>query len=190
MSSERATTKVARQSQSGTAAVLVAVLVGAAVAILLGTFAKVHDPKFFSVNVAGFSSPTAVKSWLATLAVVLAVGQLISALVMYGKLGVKAPSWIGVAHVWSGRIAVLASVPVAVHCLYALGFQDYDSRVLYHSLFGCFFYGAFVAKMLLLSRKSLPGWAIPIGGGLVFAGLVGVWATSALWFFQNNGLQF
>ena len=59
---------------------------------------------------------------------------------------------IGTAHVWSGRLAVLVSVPVAVHCLYALGFQSYDNRVLFHSLFGCFFYGAFVTKMVLLTR--------------------------------------
>ncbi len=159
-------------------------------AVALGVYGKMHDPQFFSINVAGFSSPTAVKAWLATLAVTLAVVQLISALAMYGKLGVAAPSWTGVVHVWSGRLAVLASVPVAVHCLFALGYQDYETRVALHSLFGCFFYGAFTAKMLLLSRKGLPGWVIPIAGGLVFLALVAVWWTSALWFFQTSGLKF
>ncbi|MDT5108216.1 MAG: hypothetical protein QOE20_106 [Mycobacterium sp.] len=44
--------------------------------------------------------------------------QLLSALIMYGRIpGVGAPSWIGPVHVWSGRLAVLVSVPVAVHCL-------------------------------------------------------------------------
>ena len=65
------------------------------------------------------------------------------------------------AHVWSGRLAVLTSVPVAVHCLYALGFQATDTRVLFHSLFGCFFYGAFAAKMLLLTRRGLPAVGHP-----------------------------
>ncbi|MET7772852.1 DUF6529 family protein [Nocardia sp. NPDC005366] len=168
-----------------------AVLIGAAVAISLGVYAKAHDPRFFSINVAGFSSPVAVKSWLATLAAALAVFQFGSALAMYGKIpGVAAPRWIGPAHVWSGRLAVVASVPVAVHCLYALGFQDYEPRVLWHSLLGCFFYGAFVTKMLLLTRKGLPGWALPVAGGLVLTGLIGIWLTSALWFFQNNGLIF
>jgi hypothetical protein len=151
----------------------------------------VHEPQFFSVSVAGFSSGTAVKSWLATVAVALALFQLASAFAMYRLVpGGRAPSWIGAAHVWSGRLAVLASVPVAVHCLYALGFQSSDNRVLFHSLFGCFFYGAFVTKMVLLTRNGLRGWVIPVAGGLVFFGLVYVWLTSALWFFQTNGVVF
>jgi hypothetical protein len=168
----------------------VAVLIGSCVAVGLGVFGKVHDPQFFSINVAGFSSGIAVKTWMATLAIVLALFQFGSAFAMYGLLGGPAPAWMSTAHVWSGRLAVLASVPVAVHCLYALGFEATDTRVLFHSLFGCFFYGAFVTKMLLLTRKGLPAWVIPIAGGLVFFGLVFAWLTSALWFFQTSGVTF
>jgi hypothetical protein len=183
-------TQAVRAPGSGVA-VLVAVALGAIVAVGLGVFGRLHEPQFFSISVAGFSSGTAVKSWLATLAVTLALFQLASAFAMYRLIpGGRAPSWIGAAHVWSGRLAVLASVPVAVHCLYALGFQSSDSRVLFHSLFGCFFYGAFVTKMVLLTRKGLGGWVIPIAGGLVFFGLVYVWLTSALWFFQTTGITF
>ena len=49
---------------------------------------------------------------------------------------------------------------------------------------------AFVTKMVLLTRKGLRGWVIPVVGGLVFFGLVYVWLTSALWFFQTNGVTF
>ena len=43
--------------------------------------------------------------------------------------------------------------------------------VLIHSALGCFFYGAFVAKMLSLTwRESMPRWAVPILGGTVFLG--------------------
>ncbi|WP_280429926.1 DUF6529 family protein [Nocardia brasiliensis] len=189
MSAEQETAPL-RGPQAGAAAIAVAVLVGAAVTVLLGVYGKTHEPSAFSVNVAGFSGPQAVKAWLATVAFVLALGQFVSALAMYGKLPGRTPSWIGTAHVWSGRLAVLVSVPVAVHCLYALGFQHYDTRVLWHSLLGCFFYGAFVAKMLLLTRKGLPGWVIPAAGGLVLTGLTGLWLTSSLWFFQHNGLTF
>jgi len=178
------------ETRSGGVGAAIAVVIGACVAVGLGVFGKVHDPQFFSINVAGFSSGVAVKTWLATLAVVLALFQFGSAFAMYGLLGGRAPGWISTAHVWSGRLAVLASVPVAVHCLYALGFQATDSRVLFHSLFGCFFYGAFVTKMLLLTRKGLPAWVIPIAGGLVFFGLVFIWLTSALWFFQTSGITF
>jgi hypothetical protein len=188
--SDTATRPVATTS-GGTVATLVTVLFGAAVAVGLGAFGRVHEPQFFSVSVAGFTSGAAVKSWLATLAVTLAVFQLISAFAMYRLTpGGRAPSWIATAHVWSGRLAVLASVPVAVHCLYALGFQSGDTRVFFHSLFGCFFYGVFVTKMMLLTRKGLRPWVIPIAGGLLFFVLVYVWLTSALWFFQTTGLTF
>jgi hypothetical protein len=104
----------------GGVAALIAVALGALVAFALGVFGKVHEPQFFSVSVSGFSSGTAVKAWLATLAVVLALFQVVSAFAMYRLIpGGNAPSWIGTAHVWSGRLAVLVSVPVAVHCLYA-----------------------------------------------------------------------
>ena len=92
-------------------------------------------------------------------------------------------------HRWSGRAAVVVSLPVAAHCLYALGFQAYDTRVLVHSLFGCFFYGIFVFKMLSLSRDHRPGWLVPVLGGAVFTGLTGLWLTSALWFFTEYGVS-
>jgi hypothetical protein len=184
-------TLVGRRHSTGGVALLLTVLAGSAVAVGLGAFGAVHEPRFFAINVAGFSSGTAVKVWTATLSMALALFQFGSAFAMYGLLSRdRVPSWMSVAHVWSGRLAVLASVPVAVHCLYALGFQSTDTRVLFHSLFGCFFYGVFVTKMLLLTRQGLRPWVIPIAGGLVFFVLVFVWLTSALWFFQTSGLTF
>jgi hypothetical protein len=189
--SDTAPTQLAPVPRHGSVGAAIAVVIGSLTAVSFGVFGALHEPQFFSVSVAGFSSGTAVKSWLATLAVALALFQLASAFAMYRLIPRgKTPAWIGTAHVWSGRLAVLASVPVAVHCLYALGFQSSDSRVLFHSLFGCFFYGAFVTKMLLLTRKGLRPWVIPIVGGLVFFGLVYVWLTSALWFFQTSGQTF
>jgi hypothetical protein len=177
-------------SRGGTP-IAVALMTGSLIAVSLGVFGKVHDPQFFSINVAGFSSGAAVKTWMATLAVGLAVFQFASAFAMYGLFPRgRIPSWMSRAHVWSGRLAVLTSVPVAVHCLYALGFQATDTRVLFHSLFGCFFYGAFAAKMLLLTRRGLPAWVIPIVGGLVFFVLVFIWLTSSFWFFQTSGVTF
>jgi hypothetical protein len=96
---------------------------------------------------------------------------------------------VSAVHRWSGRAAVVVSLPVAAHCLYALGFQGYDTRVLAHSLLGCFFYGIFVCKMLALSREHRPGWLVPVLGGAVFTGLTGLWLTSALWFFTENGVS-
>lgn len=169
-------------------ALLLIIVVGGGVALALGVYGRLHEPTGFALNIAGFSGPLAVKSWLTTGAFLLAAVQLLSALKMEGKLrGGIAPSWIRPLHRWSGRLAVLLTVPVAVHCLYALGFQSGTPRVLFHSLLGCFFYGAFTAKMLLLTRRGMPGWSIPLIGGLVFTALFGLWLTSSLWFFATIG---
>ena len=90
-------------------------------------------------------------------------------------------------HKVSGTLAFLISLPVVYHCLWALGFQDYSTRVLVHSIAGCFFYGAFTAKMLWLRAPQLPGMLLPVVGGTVFATLVVIWFTSAFWFFDNFG---
>lgn len=172
------------------AALIVPFLIGGAVTVALGAYGQLHEPTGVAVNIAGFSGPLTVKVWLASVAVLLAVVQLLSALAMYGKLGFEAPSWTGTLHRWSGRVAFLCAVPVAIHCLYAVGFQSFSPRVLIHSLVGCFFFGAFTMKMLVLPRKNAPGWALPLLGGLVFTGLVVLWLTSSLWFFTTSGVKF
>jgi hypothetical protein len=181
---------VAPTSPKTAAVLIVPVLVACLVAAGLGVYGKLHEPTGIAVNVAGFSSPQTVKVWLATVAFLLAVVQLFTALVMYGKIPVvKSAPWLSGVHRWSGRLAFLVSIPVALHCLYALGFDDYDTRVLVHSLLGCFFYGTFAAKMLLLTKKGVPNWALPLFGGLVFTALSGLFVTSALWFFTTSGVK-
>lgn len=182
-------TEVRPAERRATAALIVPLLVGCFVAAALGVYGRLHEPTGVAINVAGFSSPQTVKVWLATLAGVLALVQVVSALVMYGKIRVPGGSWVGPLHRWSGRAAFLASIPVALHCLYALGFGDYNARVLVHSLLGCFFYGAFATKMLLLTRKGIPNWALPIVGGLAFTALAGLFVTSSLWFFTTFGFK-
>jgi hypothetical protein len=178
------------RAAAGAAKLVVPSLIGALVALTLGVYGHLHNPTGYAINIAGFSSPGAVKSWLATGAFVFALVQVCSALVMYGKVPrVTAPPWIGGLHRWSGRIAFLLAVPVAVHCLYALGFQNYSTRVLVHSLLGCAFFGAFTIKMLVLPKSELPSWTLPALGALVFTALTGVWFTSAYWFFSTFGIR-
>lgn len=131
-----------------------------------------------------------LKTWLATAALVLVVVQVNTALWMWGRLpgAGTAPTWVGPLHRWSGSIAFVLLVPVALHCLWSLGFATTSARVLAHSVAGCAFYGAYAAKMLGLRVRGLPGWTLPVLGALVFALLVLVWLTSALWFFNRSGL--
>ena len=107
---------------------LIAFVIGSAVAVGLGVYGKVHDPTGQAINLAGFSSGLAAKAALSTVAMVLAVVQVITAMGLFGRIPLTG-NWVGPVHRWSGRIAVAVTVPVAVHCLYALGFQTFDARV-------------------------------------------------------------
>jgi hypothetical protein len=188
---EPAPTRQERIQPDKSARVLVIpALAGCLVALTLGIYGRLHSPTGVAVDVIGFSSPGTVKAWLATVAVLFAVVQVVSSLIMYGKVSwITAPSWIGTLHRWSGRIAFIFTVPVAVHCLYALGFETFDLRVIVHSIAGCLFFGTFTVKMLALTRKGLPNWVLPVVGGLAFALLTVIWFTSAFWFFSIFGFR-
>jgi hypothetical protein len=164
-----------------------AAALGGIVALSLGIYGNVHDPSQKLVFTLFFSSTITMKVYLATLAVGFAVVQVALALWLYGKLPWDAPPWVGPAHRVFGRLAFLTSLPVAYHCLWSLGFQDTDGRVLAHSVLGCAIYGAFAAKVTIVRSRGLPAVALPIVGGLLFATLVLAWYTSAIWFIRHNG---
>jgi hypothetical protein len=179
------------EPNKGFGGVVAAMAIGALVSVGIGAYSKMHEGTGVALNLAGFSSGLAAKAWLASIALVLAIIQVLSAMAMWGRLpGYQAGHGTAVMHRWSGRLAVIVSLPVAAHCLYALGFQDFNTRVLVHSLFGCFFYGLFVCKMVVLTRSRTPGWALPVFGAAVFTALVGLWATSSVWFFSEYGVSF
>lgn len=180
-------TTVDTPDRSG-ARLLLAGVLGALVAMTLGLYGHLHDPASDLSISLGFTDTITMKVWLATAAVLFAVIQLTSALWMYGRLPFTAPGWLGSVHRISGRLAFLLSLPVAYSCLYTLAFQDTSARVLAHSILGCAFYGAFAAKVVLVRSRSLPGFALPLAGGLLFCVLVAVWMTSGLWFISENGL--
>jgi hypothetical protein len=171
-------------------AVAAVLCLGAAVAVSMGVYAKVHDPAGRPLFTLGFSGMLQMKAWLTTAATALLVVQLLSALWMWGRLpgAGAAPGWVSPVHRWTGSIAFVLTLPVAFHCIWALGYSDTSTRVLVHSLAGCAFYGAYAAKMLGLRLKALPRWALPVLGGSVLTTLVLLWFTAALWFFTRSGV--
>jgi hypothetical protein len=42
--------------------------------------------------------------------------------------------------------------------------------------------------MLIVRAKGFPGWALPTAGGVLFSILLGLWLTSAFWFFSTFGI--
>jgi hypothetical protein len=178
---------IPQRSQAATR-LLIAALLGAAVSLTLGIYSSAHSPASDLAISLGFTTTFTMKVWLATIALAFAVVQVTSAAWIYGRLPIgPAPDWLGSVHRISGRLAFLVSLPVAYHCLYQLGFQHTSTRVLLHSLFGCLFYGAFAAKVVIVRSRNLPGAALPIAGGLTFALLAYVWLSSALWYIEQSG---
>jgi Family of unknown function (DUF6529) len=162
-------------------------LIGAAVAVGLGVYGRLHDATGRSLITLFFSRTINLKVWFATVAFSLALFQLGSSLRIYGKIGKgRAPKWLRPAHRLSGTLAFLFAIPVAYHCLWALGFHyEAGTRVLVHGLAGCFFFGALAAKVLVVRTRRLPSWSLPLVGGTVFTALTVVWLTSSLWFFTT-----
>jgi plastocyanin len=127
----------------------------------------------------------ALKSWLANGVLALAAFQLYSALWIYGRMPWRKPGWLGRAHRASGSAAIVLSLPIGYHCLFAYGFRDFDRRTLVHSIAGCFFYGAFAAKVIIVRSRRLPRWALPVAGGTMVTLVFVLWYSSALWYFNN-----
>ncbi|MFJ4866915.1 MULTISPECIES: DUF6529 family protein [unclassified Streptomyces] len=163
---------------------------GALVAVSLGVYGRIHPPTGRPLAlVIGFSSMTPMKAWLGTLAVVLACFQVVSARIMWTtKPPSVLPTWVAVAHRWSGAIAFLLTLPVAYHCLWSLGFSSFDARTTIHSVAGCVVYGAFTSKMLALRSRKISPRSLPVMGGLLFAALITAWLTASLWYFTQSNV--
>ena len=183
---------VEQPPRAGRLKVLAPLLAGAAVSIILGVYGSVHDPAGKGAIDLAFIRTVVLKVYLASAAALIGLFQLASALRLYGKISIprEMPSWLPMLHRVTGTIAFLLVVVVAYHCLWALGFQRSEPRLLFHSILGCFFFGAFTAKVIVVQASGLPGWWLPVAGGSLFTALVLLWLSSAGWFFVTFGFQY
>ena len=183
------------REQKGMAIPLAAFAGGAVVALLVGVFGKVHDPSLNGTTTLGFHTVIDMKVVVTTIIGVLVVLQLLGALWIYGKLGIRAPSWVGPAHRLCGTIALLLAVFVAYNCLWALGLETgtykggekVPTRTVVHGVLGCAVFGAVVVKVVAVRSKRAPRWFLPVAGGLLFALLIVVVLTSAVWYINAKG---
>jgi hypothetical protein len=178
-------------SRAGAARLALAALLAVAVFTALFLFGRHHTPDY-NRTLFGNSGADAIalKARLATGILAFGLVQLGLALAVYQRLPWQrsVPRTVPRLHRILGLLLFLATVPVAVHCVLAYGVQLGSPRVAVHSIAGCFFYGAFAAKVLLVRSRRLPGWALPLAGGLVLICLAVLWYTAALWYFDNYQL--
>jgi len=139
--------------------VAVPVVIGALVSLTAGLLAR-HQPRSTGYFRLFFSDPVHLKAGFATAAALLACVQLFTAAWIFRKLPWRKPAWVNPAHRWTGRLAFAFTLPVAYHCIFKLGFQRPDNRVLAHSLFGCAIYGAFAAKVTILRLHRFPRFVL------------------------------
>lgn len=167
-----------------------ALAAGALVTVSIGLLerhllAAPHPISYFHLF---FSDTLYMKAWLGSAALVLAFGQLITAAGMYGVFRVSPRTrFYQVVHRWSGRVALALTLPVAFNCLFELGIDPLDMRIMAHAILGAFLYGIFVAKFFLIRIDRAPGWLLPIFGSALFATILGLWITSAYWLFSLYG---
>lgn len=57
--------------------------------------------------------------------------------------------------------------------------------MLAHGLFGCLFFGALTAKVLVVRSPRMPKLALPALGAVVFTALTALWLTSSFWYFRS-----
>src|SRR4051794_37593100 len=190
-----AETITAQKSQKSMAIPLTAFAVGAAVALLVGGFGRVHDPTLAGTTTLGFSTVLAMKTAASMAIAGLVVVQVVTALWIYGKLGIQAPSWLGAVHRGSGGTALVLVLFVAYHCLWSLGLEvgslpdgaAVSTRTVVHGLIGCAVIGAMVVKIVAVRSRRAPSWFLPVAGGLLFSLLVLAILTSAVWYIGADG---
>ena len=169
---------------------LAAFAAGAVVAMLVGVFGKVHDPTLAGTTTLGFRTVISMKVVLSVVIAVLTVLQLLGALWMYGRFGRPAPAWVGPAHRASGAVALVLTVFVAYHCVWALGLESgtladgepVPTRTVVHGVIGCAVVGAVVVKLVAVRSRRAAGWFLPVAGGILFATLVLAVLTSTVWY--------
>ncbi|MFJ2779514.1 MULTISPECIES: DUF6529 family protein [unclassified Kitasatospora] len=166
------------------------------VAVMVGLYwyGRVHTPDY-ETSLFGNRGDDArlLKAQLGSALLGLALIQLLLALWIYGRLPAlrTAPHKVRTTHRLVGLTAFLLSLPIARHCITAYGVQLTDPRVALHSLTGCFLYGAFVAKVIVVRHRRWPGWALPLAGGTLVTAIALIWYAAPFWYlndFQAPGL--
>ena len=129
-----------------------------------------------------------MKAWLATVTLALAASQLLTAARIYEWLRFLPKGRLyNAIHRWSGRVAILLTLPIAYHCVFVFGGGSREPRVLVHTILGSTLYVVVAAKVFIVRSSRFPQWVLPAAGAVLFSVLLGLWLTSAFWYFTTGG---
>ncbi|MEU6541610.1 DUF6529 family protein [Streptomyces sp. NPDC047000] len=180
-----------RHSPARAAVIALGAALPVAVAVAIWITGRHHSPQY-TTGLFGEQGAAAVtlKARLGSALFALAIVQLLLALWIYGRLPglTAAPRRVGASHRVVGWAAFLLSVPIAYHCVRAYGVETVSARVLLHSVAGCALYGAFVAKLLVVHSRRLPGWMLPAAGSVLFGAIGVLWYSAALWALNGSAV--
>lgn len=138
--------------------------------------------QFVAHEIPGFATVLDFKVMLATVVLLLAATQVVTAALMYGLLRPRGLSGDGAAfvHRWSGRALLIAAALVTTYCVKDIGPQSSPTRVAVHTALGSTVFLVVALKLVLLRAVPRLGVLVPLLGIAAALMFVGLWATSAL----------
>ncbi len=149
---------------------------------LVGGLAVVGWIAALGDDIPAFATVLDFKVTLATAALLLAGGQLLTAALFYGWVHTPWPSGEAAAfvHRWSGRGLIVAAALITAYCVKDIGPQADPTRAAIHSMAGSAVFLVVVAKLLILRGVPRLSGLVPVLGGTAVALFVLLWLTSAL----------
>ncbi len=133
-------------------------------------------------DIPAFATVLDFKVTLATVVLLLAAAQLLTAAVFYGWVRPPWPSADAAAfvHRWSWRGLLVAAALVTVYCVKDIGPQADPVRAALHSMAGSAVFLVVAAKLLILRGVPRLSGLVPVLGVAAAALFVALWLTSAL----------
>ena len=126
-----------------------------------------------------------IKAFLAAIAVILAVLQVLLMLQLYGKIRIfpGSPATLASWHRREGDLLLLIFVGIAYHCITRAQIDPSSSRVFYHAIFGSFLLAVIFFKVLVV--RWLPKVMSHVAwiGSALFLLVSGTVLTSAGYYF-------
>lgn len=166
---------------------------GAAASVALGAYSVVHEPTGRDFVLYSFDSSAEWKNALTLVVALLLIAQAAIGFKLAGLFGLRPAGrpWLSELRRLIATVAVGLSLPVAFHCVWALGFTSDSPMGALHSILGCIAYGCVVAALRPDDPKRAPldtadrNWARAVSAVQYIVGVAA--ATAVVMLFTLQG---